>query len=58
MYRVVVVANETGKVVIAHGSVEFCEATRVGLIDESKEFLSDARRTETCVTPRHVPVGA
>ena len=32
--------NETGKVVIAHGrSVEFCEATPIGLADESKESL-------------------
>ena len=32
--------NETGKVVIAHGSsVGFCEATAFGLVDESKEFL-------------------
>ena len=27
----------TGKVVIAHGSGEFCEATFIGLVDESKE---------------------
>ena len=27
------------KVVIAHGSVEFCEATPIGLADESKESL-------------------
>ena len=27
--------NETGKVAIAHGSVEFCEATPIGLADES-----------------------
>ena len=27
--------NETGKVPIAHGSVEFCEATPIGLADES-----------------------
>ena len=27
--------NETGKVVIAHGSVEICEATPIGLADES-----------------------
>ena len=27
--------NETGKVVIAHLSVEFCEATPIGLADES-----------------------
>ena len=31
--------NETGKVDIAHGSVEFCEATPIGLADESKESL-------------------
>ena len=27
--------NETGKVAIAYGSVEFCEATPIGLADES-----------------------
>ena len=27
--------NETGKVVIAHGSVEFCEATPIGLLSGS-----------------------
>ena len=27
--------NEIGKVVIAHGSVEFCEATPIGLANES-----------------------
>ena len=27
--------NETGEVAIAHGSVEFCEATPIGLADES-----------------------
>ena len=27
--------NETGKVAIAHGSVEFSEATPIGLADES-----------------------
>ena len=31
--------NETGKIVIAHGSVEFYEATPIGLPDESKESL-------------------
>ena len=31
--------NETGKVAIVHGSVEFCEATSIGLADESKECL-------------------
>ena len=29
-------SNETGKVVIAHGSVEFCEAALIGLVDETK----------------------
>ena len=37
--------NETGKVVIAHGSVEFCEATPSGLADESKKSLY-ARETD------------
>ena len=43
------------EVVITHGSVEFCEATPIGLVDESKESLYE------CVTgrdlrcaPRHV----
>ena len=31
--------NETGKVVIAHGSVEVFEATPFGLAHESKEYL-------------------
>ena len=31
--------NETGKVAIAHGSVEFCEATPIGLADGSEESL-------------------
>ena len=31
--------NEIGKVVIAHESVEFCEATPIDLADESKESL-------------------
>ena len=31
--------NETGKVVIAHGGVESCEATPIGLADESKDSL-------------------
>ena len=31
--------NETRKVAIAHGSVEFCEATPIGLADESQESL-------------------
>ena len=32
-------SNETGKVVIAHGSVDFCEATPFDLVDEQKESL-------------------
>ena len=31
--------NETGKVAIAHGSVQFGEATLIGLADESWESL-------------------
>ena len=27
--------DETGKVAIAHGSVKFCEATPIGLADQS-----------------------
>ena len=37
--------NETGNAVIAHGSVEFCEATPIALVDESKEPLY-GRETE------------
>ena len=46
--------NETEKVVIAHGGVEFCEATPIGLADESKNPYTDASLTEVCVAPRHV----
>ena len=47
-------SNETGKLVIAHGSVKFCEATPFDLVDEPKESLyGDARPTETCVAPVH-----
>ena len=46
--------QETGKVITAHGSVEFCQATPISLVDESKESCTGARRTETCVAPRHV----
>ena len=31
--------NETGEAVIAHGSIEFCEATPIGLAGEPKESL-------------------
>ena len=31
--------NETRKVAIAHGSVEFCEVTPIGLAEESWESL-------------------
>ena len=57
--------DDTGKVVIAHGSsVEFCEATPIGLADESKESLygretdRDLHLTPTCVAPRHIHVDA
>ena len=39
---------------IAHGSVEFCEATSIGLADESKKSLYGSETDETCVAPRHV----
>ena len=32
-------SNETGKLIIADGSVEFCEATPIGLVDEPKVSL-------------------
>ena len=32
-------SNETGKLVTADGSVEFCEATLIGLVDEPKVSL-------------------
>ena len=38
--------SETGKVVIANGRVEFCEATPFDLIDESKESLLYRRETD------------
>ena len=38
---------------IAHGSGELCEATPIGLVDESKESCAGARRTETCAALRH-----
>ena len=51
--------NETGKVAIAHGSVEFYEATPIGLADESWESLSGYETDRdhlrnACVAPRHV----
>ena len=46
--------NETGKVVSSHGSVELCEATTTGLVDDPREPCTGARLTTTCVAPRHV----
>ena len=46
-------SNETGKVVITYGSGEFCEATPIGLVDESKKSYTGAKRTETCIAPGH-----
>ena len=48
-------ATRLGKLVIAHGSVEFCEATPFNLVDEPKESLyghetdRDLRSACTCV---------
>ena len=44
------------QLVIANGSVEFCEATPIGLVDEPKVYpcvypCTGARPTETCVAP-------
>ena len=52
-------SNETGNLIIADGSVEFCEATPIGLVDEPKvsslygrETDQDLRSaTKTCVAP-------
>ena len=51
-------SNETGNLIIADGSVEFCEATPIGLVDEPKVSLygrethQDLRSaTKTCVAP-------
>ena len=41
-------SSETGKLVIADGTVEFCEATPIGLVDNP---CTDARPTKTCVVP-------
>ena len=30
-----------------------CEATSIGLVNKSNESCTDARRTETCVAPKH-----
>ena len=46
--------NEIGKVVVAQGSVKYYEAIPIGLVNESKESCTDARRTETCAAARHL----
>ena len=46
--------QESRKIGIAHGSVEFSQAAPISLGDESKESCTGTRRTETCVAPRHV----
>ena len=48
--------RDCGKVVIVHGSKRrTCEAKPVCLfvVSESNESCAGARRTETCVAPRH-----
>ena len=40
--------NETGNVVIAHGSVQLCEETPIGLMEAAKDSCTGGRRTETC----------
>ena len=44
----------TGNDVIAHGSIELCEATPIRLADGRRNPCRDERRTETCVAPWHV----
>ena len=39
--------RETGKVVITYGSVDFCEATPIGLPDESKKSLYERETDRT-----------
>ena len=52
--------NETRKVLFAYGSLEFCEATSIGLADESKKSLygretdRDLRNADLRSAPRHV----
>ena len=46
--------NETGKVGIVHGSVEPTKRHQLALPTSRKNPCTDARRTETCVAPRHV----
>ena len=45
-------ATRLGKL-LSHteASVEFCEATPIGPVDEPKESCTGARRTETCIPP-------
>ena len=46
--------NETGNVVIAHGSVKFCKLTPIDVADESKEPLYGHETDRDCVAPSHV----
>ena len=43
--------NETWKVVIAHGSVEFCEAIPIGLVDKSKELFYGRETDRDLLSP-------
>ena len=55
--RILSTSQTVGKLLShTHGSsVEFCEATPIGQVDESKDPCKDVRRTETCVAPtKHV----
>ena len=45
--------NVTGKVVIVHDSVEPAKWHQLLLVNESKESYTDAKQTESCVSPRH-----
>ena len=41
----------TGKLVIADGCVEFCEATAIGLVDKPKVSLYGRETNQNCVAP-------
>ena len=34
--------------------MKFCEATTIGLVDESRKSCTGARRAETCIASRYV----
>ena len=49
--RMYVCMYVTGKLVIADGCVEFCEATAIGLVDKPKVSLYGRETNQDCVAP-------